>query len=291
MPPDAYRALIAATNMKQRVRKLLEYTWADRLGYAVVGHPEPARVRPGVLRQGRRRAGRREADRAALQGRRCTRWRGSWACPRRSPTRDADDRDVQPAADARRSSTSATRTSGWTCCCGAMTNGVAPAELGAAGRASSRRGRGRLRRDRAPARWRPSYLHAPGRPRRTGRLTCAGSPASCGPAAGRAGRRSDAAADGRRDPAPRARTASGSRSTTAPGLVSTRLAIFDIPRGWQPLRARADGALLVYNGEVYNHPELRAELERAGERVRDQLATPRSCCGCWSATGSARSTA
>jgi NAD+ synthase len=39
MPPAAYRDLIAATNMKQRVRKLLEYTWADRLGYAVVGTP------------------------------------------------------------------------------------------------------------------------------------------------------------------------------------------------------------------------------------------------------------
>ena len=39
MPPDAYRALIAATNMKQRVRKLLEYTWADQLGYAVIGTP------------------------------------------------------------------------------------------------------------------------------------------------------------------------------------------------------------------------------------------------------------
>ena len=34
---DAYRALISATNMKQRTRKLLEYTWADRLSYAVVG--------------------------------------------------------------------------------------------------------------------------------------------------------------------------------------------------------------------------------------------------------------
>jgi NAD+ synthase len=39
MPPDAYRELLAATNMKQRVRKLLEYTWADRLGYVVVGTP------------------------------------------------------------------------------------------------------------------------------------------------------------------------------------------------------------------------------------------------------------
>jgi NAD+ synthase len=39
MPPQAYRNLLAATNMKQRVRKLVEYTWADRLGYAVVGTP------------------------------------------------------------------------------------------------------------------------------------------------------------------------------------------------------------------------------------------------------------
>jgi NAD+ synthase len=37
MPTGPYRALLAATNLKQRVRKLLEYTWADRLGYAVVG--------------------------------------------------------------------------------------------------------------------------------------------------------------------------------------------------------------------------------------------------------------
>jgi len=39
MPPDAYLELLSATNMKQRTRKLLEYTWADRLGYAVVGTP------------------------------------------------------------------------------------------------------------------------------------------------------------------------------------------------------------------------------------------------------------
>jgi NAD+ synthase len=39
MPPVAYRELLAASNMKQRVRKLLEYTWADRLGYAVMGTP------------------------------------------------------------------------------------------------------------------------------------------------------------------------------------------------------------------------------------------------------------
>ena len=39
MPADAYLALLAATNMKQRVRKLFEYTYADRFNYAVAGTP------------------------------------------------------------------------------------------------------------------------------------------------------------------------------------------------------------------------------------------------------------
>ena len=49
------------------------------------------------------------------------------------------------------------------------------------------------------------------------------------------------------------------------GLVATRLAIFDIPRGWQPLESGPGGSVLVYNGEVYNHPELRAELSASEE--------------------------
>jgi asparagine synthase (glutamine-hydrolysing) len=51
------------------------------------------------------------------------------------------------------------------------------------------------------------------------------------------------------------------------GMVSTRLAIFDIPGGWQPI-AGPDRSVLVYNGEVFNHPELRAELEADGEGFR-----------------------
>lgn len=39
MPSEPYRQILAATNMKQRVRKLMEYTWADKLGYAVAGTP------------------------------------------------------------------------------------------------------------------------------------------------------------------------------------------------------------------------------------------------------------
>jgi NAD+ synthase len=39
MPLDAYLGIIAATNMKQRTRKQIEYYHADRLNYAVSGTP------------------------------------------------------------------------------------------------------------------------------------------------------------------------------------------------------------------------------------------------------------
>lgn len=39
MTPKAYLGLIAATNFKQRIRKTMEYYYADRLNYAVAGTP------------------------------------------------------------------------------------------------------------------------------------------------------------------------------------------------------------------------------------------------------------
>ena len=39
LTPEAYLAIVAATNFKQRVRKMLEYYHADRLNYAVAGTP------------------------------------------------------------------------------------------------------------------------------------------------------------------------------------------------------------------------------------------------------------
>jgi len=39
LPPKAYLEIVAATNFKQRVRKMMEYYYADRLGYAVAGTP------------------------------------------------------------------------------------------------------------------------------------------------------------------------------------------------------------------------------------------------------------
>ena len=39
LPLDAYLTIVAATNMKQRTRKLTEYFWAEKHNYAVAGTP------------------------------------------------------------------------------------------------------------------------------------------------------------------------------------------------------------------------------------------------------------
>jgi NAD+ synthase len=39
LTPEAYSGVVAATNFKQRVRKMMEYYHADRLNYAVLGTP------------------------------------------------------------------------------------------------------------------------------------------------------------------------------------------------------------------------------------------------------------
>ena len=49
-------------------------------------------------------------------------------------------------------------------------------------------------------------------------------------------------------------------------LGHRRLSIIDVSGGHQPL-ANEDGSLwIVYNGEIFNHAELRPDLERAGYR-------------------------
>ncbi len=64
----------------------------------------------------------------------------------------------------------------------------------------------------------------------------------------------------------------GIARTPGAGLVSARLAIFDPAGGWQPFES-SDGSILVYNGEVYNHPELRTELQARGERFETDCDT------------------
>jgi asparagine synthase (glutamine-hydrolysing) len=53
-----------------------------------------------------------------------------------------------------------------------------------------------------------------------------------------------------------------------------RLSIIDLsPLGHQPMVSRSGRTVLIYNGEVYNHRELRAELEGAGVEFRSESDT------------------
>src|SRR5438270_9729596 len=57
------------------------------------------------------------------------------------------------------------------------------------------------------------------------------------------------------------------------GLAARRLSIIDLEGGDQPI-ANEDGAVhVVQNGEIYNHGELRRELEAAGHRFRTRCDT------------------
>jgi NAD+ synthase len=52
LPPAEYREIVAATNFKQRVRKMTEYFHADRLHYAVVGTPNRLEYDQGFFVKG-----------------------------------------------------------------------------------------------------------------------------------------------------------------------------------------------------------------------------------------------
>ena len=58
------------------------------------------------------------------------------------------------------------------------------------------------------------------------------------------------------------------------GLGQTRLSIIDLsPGGHQPMASECGDYTLVYNGELYNFPELRQRLEGEGVRFRSKCDT------------------
>ena len=54
-------------------------------------------------------------------------------------------------------------------------------------------------------------------------------------------------------------------------LAHTRLAIIDVAGGDQPLDSEDGSVTAIVNGEIYNHLELRAELEARGPPLRHPL--------------------
>ncbi len=58
-----------------------------------------------------------------------------------------------------------------------------------------------------------------------------------------------------------------SRAPWQVGLGHRRLSIVDLsPGGHQPMLHHETGLGIVFNGEIYNHVELRPDLERLGHR-------------------------
>jgi asparagine synthase (glutamine-hydrolysing) len=57
------------------------------------------------------------------------------------------------------------------------------------------------------------------------------------------------------------------------GLAHRRLSIIDVAAGHQPMPDDTGSLHIVYNGEIYNHPELKVALERRGHRYRTRCDT------------------
>ncbi|MCC7004158.1 MAG: asparagine synthase (glutamine-hydrolyzing), partial [Gemmatimonadaceae bacterium] len=57
------------------------------------------------------------------------------------------------------------------------------------------------------------------------------------------------------------------------GMVNTRLSIVDLSGGDQPIGSETGRFWVMQNGEIYNHPELRAELKAAGHVFTTQCDT------------------
>jgi len=57
------------------------------------------------------------------------------------------------------------------------------------------------------------------------------------------------------------------------GFAHTRLSIVDVAGGAQPLTNEDGQIVITFNGEVYNHPELRRELEARGHQFRTRSDT------------------
>lgn len=65
----------------------------------------------------------------------------------------------------------------------------------------------------------------------------------------------------------------GSFTSSHVSIGATRLRIMDLDGGDQPMRSPGGDTVIAFNGEIYNHAQLRAELESLGARFRTRCDT------------------
>jgi asparagine synthase (glutamine-hydrolysing) len=65
----------------------------------------------------------------------------------------------------------------------------------------------------------------------------------------------------------------GEHADDGVALAARRLSIIDLEHGDQPIANEDGTCVVVQNGEIYNYPELRRELQRAGHELRTRCDT------------------
>src|SRR5205823_1151746 len=124
LPHEAYLQIVAATNFKQRVRKMLEYYHADRLNYLTTGTPNRLEYDQGFFVK----LGDGAADIkliAHLYKSQVSSWPNISACPKKSGS-GLRPRIPIPCIKARTNFTSPCLMSRWTFACTARTTESRP---------------------------------------------------------------------------------------------------------------------------------------------------------------------
>src|SRR5438270_1888592 len=65
----------------------------------------------------------------------------------------------------------------------------------------------------------------------------------------------------------------GTFESNVVSMGTARLKIIDLESGDQPIRSQSGDCVIAFNGEIYNHAELRGELQERGHRFRSHSDT------------------
>ena len=284
LPAEAYRRLVAATSMKQRTRKQIEYFHADRLGFAVAGTPNRLELDQGFfVKNGDGAADVKPI--AHLYKTQVYALAEHLDVPEEIRARPPTT-DTYGMAQTQEEFYFALPYAAMDLCLWGRNHGVDPAEVGAA-LGMKAEVVAAVYRDIAQKRRATRHLHERPlvvEPVREIEIEIEidaarrGRPLMCGvagildldggppPSFEELGRMIGAIRH-------RGPDELGAYRDAHVGLAHARLAILDVAGGRQPFAGASGEVVVSYNGEIYNHAELRAELEARGRAFRTRSDT------------------